>query len=62
MAHINKVKALQLWKDGLDDKEASKNLGCKEKSYANWRRENDLPSNKGIKNWKVTEDMKLITW
>ena len=50
-SHLDKEKALQLWFNGLLDKEIGKELGCSANTIWEWRYKNDLPSNRGIFSW-----------
>ena len=52
MAHIDHEKALQLWRDGLLDSQIAKELGCTKSSVWGWRQRNDLPTNKGLFDWR----------
>jgi hypothetical protein len=48
---INTTHATALWNDGLIDREIAEKLNCAVGTVHRWRKENDLPSNCGIKNW-----------
>lgn len=51
MAQINYEKALQLWNNGLLDGQIAKELGCSSANIWQWRKRNDLPTNKDIFDW-----------
>jgi uncharacterized protein YjcR len=48
---INTTHSTALWNDGLIDREMAEKLNCVAGTVQRWRKENDLPSNCGIKNW-----------
>ena len=46
-------EAVKLWWDGKLDTEIAEHFNCSKGAVSIWRKRNDMPSNRGIFDWKT---------